>query len=124
MASLALVKWPVDSITTWAPTDSQGSFRRVSFLEYLDDLVSDRDAVLAGGDLVRQIAQDGVVFQQVGQSLGIGQIVDRHEFDIAVIERSSEHVAPDASESVDAYLDCHLASENLMYRSPGKLRDR
>ena len=26
LASLASVKRPVDSITTWAPTDSQGSF--------------------------------------------------------------------------------------------------
>ena len=90
-----------------------GQLSRVSFLEYLDGLVADGDAVFAGGDLVRQIAQDGIVFQQVGQGFGIGKIVDRHEFDVAVIERSSEHVPPDASESVDAYFNCHFSSEKL-----------
>jgi len=65
---------------------------------------------------VRQIAQDGIVFQQVGESSGVGEIVDRYEFDIAVIERSSEHVPPDASESVDAYLNCHFASQNLVWK--------
>ncbi len=91
-----------------------GQLCRISFLEHLDDLVVDRDAVRAGGDLVRQIAQDGIVFQQVSQGFGIGEIVDRNEFDIAVIERSSEHVSPDASESVDAYFNCHFASEKLV----------
>ena len=77
------------------------------------------DAVLAGGDLVRQIAQDGIVFQQMSQSLGVGKIVDRHEFDVAVIERSSKHVSPDASESVDAYFNSHFSSGSLTYDSDG-----
>ncbi len=111
LASLASVKWPVDSTTTCAPTDSQGSFPGSLSLKTLMDLVVDGDAVRAGGDLVRQIAQDGIVFQQMGQGLGVGEIVDRHEFDIAVIERSAKHVSPDASESVDSYFNCHFASE-------------
>ena len=98
-----------------------GQLSGVPLLEHFKRLAADGDAVFAGGDLVRQIAQDGIVFQKVSQSLGIGEIVDRDEFDIAVIERSSEHVPPDASESVDAYLDCHVASENVM--RPGKLPD-
>ena len=40
----------------------------------------------AGRDLVRQIAEDRVVLKKMGQRLRIGQIVDRHEFDVLVVE--------------------------------------
>jgi hypothetical protein len=91
-----------------------GKLARVSLLKNFKDLVADGDAVRAGGDLVWQIAQDGIVFQQVSQGFGVGKVVDRHEFDVAVIERSSKHVSPDASESVDAYFYRHFSSGSLL----------
>src|SRR4029077_6319 len=62
-------------------------------------------------DRVGQITQYRIVFEQMSQRLRIGKVVDRNEFDIAVIERSPEHISPDASESVDSYFNCHVASE-------------
>ena len=50
----------------------------------------------------------------MGQGFGVGEIVNGNEFDIFVIERSAKNVSPDASESVDSYFNCHLASRNLV----------
>jgi hypothetical protein len=57
----------------------------------------------------------------MSQGFWVGKIVDRNEFDIAVLERSSKYVSPDTSESVDSYFDCHLASENLMKTPRGRV---
>jgi hypothetical protein len=59
----------------------------------------------------------------MGQGFGVSEVIDRHEFDIAVMERSSEHVPPDASESVDAYFNCHSSSGTLTLGTDRKLLD-
>ena len=59
-----------------------GKLGGILFGENLDRLAVDGDAVGAGGDLVGQIAENGIVLQQVRQGFGIGEIVDRDEFDI------------------------------------------
>ena len=46
----------------------------------------DADAVWPGGDLVGQIAQDGIVLKKVSQSLGIGEIVNCDEFNVGIVE--------------------------------------
>ena len=50
----------------------------------------------------------------MGQGFGVGEIVNGNKFDVFVIERSAKHVSPDASESVDSYFNCHVASRNLV----------
>ena len=49
----------------------------------------------------------------MGQSFRVRQIVDRDEFQIFVVERRPQHIAPDASESIDANLYCHVSSEGI-----------
>ena len=44
-----------------------------------DFLAFDLDIVGTSIDILLKIAQDGVILQQVGQGLGIGQIVDRNK---------------------------------------------
>ena len=44
------------------------------------------------------------------QRLGIGEVVDRNEFQVLVGERGAENVAADAPEAIDTYFDCHFAS--------------
>ena len=73
-------------------------------------LAVDADGVGGGGDVVRQVAEDGVVLQQMRQCLGVGEVVDRDEFEVLVGERGAQNVAADAAEAVDAYFDCHFAS--------------
>ena len=100
-------------MTICAPTDSQGSFGRIFFLKTLKVLPSDRDAIVRRRDFVGQVAQNRVVLQQVSQRLGIGQVVDGHKFEVGIIERSAQHVAPNAAKAVNAYFNCHFSSEEL-----------
>src|SRR6185437_6801361 len=87
-----------------------GQLGRIFFRKHAEAAAVHANAVGAGADIVAQVAQDGIVLQQVGQGFGIGKVVDRHKFDVSVIEGGAQHVAPDAPESVDPYFDCHIAS--------------
>ncbi len=77
-----------------------------AFGEDLDLLAVDGDEVFAVGDLVLEIAEDGVVLEEVGQGGGGGEVVDGDEFDVGVAEGGAEDVASNAAEAVDAYLYC------------------
>src|SRR5260370_38335830 len=44
------------------------------------------------------------------EGVGIGDVVDGHELNVAVINRSTHDVAPDAAEAVNTYLDGHSSS--------------
>ena len=79
---------------------------RVALGENFDLLAVDGDEVGAVGDLVWQVAEDGVVLEQVGQGGGGGEVVYGYEFDVWVAESAAEDVASDAAEAVDAYLYC------------------
>ena len=70
---------PVDSMTTCTPTDSQSSLAGILFGEHLMFLPSTVMESSDGGDLVGQVAQNGVVLQKMGQRLGAGQVVDGYE---------------------------------------------
>ena len=126
LASLASVKRPVDSITTCAPTDSQGraagSFSLNTLMTFPSTVMLSAPALILFGRLPRI----GIVLQQMRQRLRIGKIVDRHEFQIRVIERGAQNVAADASEAVDANFDCHGFSVlmNAITESSWPLYDR
>ncbi len=81
---------------------------RVTLGEDLNGFAVDGDGVGARGDLVFEVAEDGVELEQVGEGGGRGQIVDRDDFEIRVAEGGAKDVATDASEAVDAYLYRHL----------------
>ncbi len=78
----------------------------VALGEDFDLLAVDGDEVGAVGDLLLEVAEDGVVLEEVGQGGGGGEVVDGDEFDVRVAEGGAEDVASDAAEAVDAYLDC------------------
>ena len=75
--------------------------------EDLDLLAVDGDEVVACGDVVVQVAEDGVVLEQVSQGRRAGQVVDGDKFDFGIAERGAENVAANAAEAVDANLYCH-----------------
>ena len=58
-------------------------------------------------DLVRQIAEDGVVLQKVREGLRVGDVVDGYELNVLVVKRGAHDVATDAAEAVDADLNGH-----------------
>jgi hypothetical protein len=56
---------------------------------------------------MRQVAEDGVVLQQMRQSFRIRQVVDCDELKIRIVKRGAQNVAANASETVDTDFDCH-----------------
>src|SRR5712692_3099449 len=82
----------------------------VLHFENLEALALDGDAVLRMRDLVRKVAENGVVLQQMRQSQRVRDVVDRHELNVPVIQRRAHDVASDAAEAVDAYFDRHFSS--------------
>ncbi len=84
-----------------------GKLSRILDGQHLELVTVHRDARFARLDCGVQVAQHGVVLEQVGQRGGAGQVVDGDEIDIVVAERGPHDVAADAAKSVDANPDCH-----------------
>ncbi len=85
--------------------------------EHLELVAVDRDAVGAAGDRGAQVAEHRVVLQQVRQRLGVGEVVDTHEIDVAVGQGRAHDVAPDSTEPVDAYSDGHVTPPHVVSRA-------
>jgi hypothetical protein len=81
-------------------------FGGVTLGEDLDLFTVHSDEVGSVGDLVFQVAEDGVIFEEMGQGGGGGEVVDGYEFNVWVADSAAEDVASDPAEAVDAYLYC------------------
>src|SRR5947207_381148 len=85
--------------------------RRILLFEYLDDFAVDRNAVRSSGYRVGQIAEYRIVFQQVSESLRIGEIVDGYELDILILKRRAQNIPSNTAKSINPYLYSHVSSE-------------
>src|SRR6202790_4760237 len=83
----------------------------IFFFKNFDDFAVDRNTVGAGGDFVRQVAEDRVVLQQMGKGLRVGEIVYSYKVEVLVGERGAKNVASDAPKSIYTNFYCHDASE-------------
>jgi hypothetical protein len=74
----------------------------------------DEDRLALGLHLGVERAVYGVVLQEMGQGLGVGQVVDRHHFDVRRLQgRAKEHPA-DPSEPVHSDAHCHGRSPSCL----------
>jgi hypothetical protein len=81
---------------------------RVPLGRHLDRLAVDDDRVVGVLDGPGVGAVDGVVLQEVGERLGVDEVVDPHPLDVRVaLVRRTEDVAPDAAEAVDPHAYGH-----------------
>ena len=103
-------KTPVDSTTMSTPSSPQGSgggvFHRADpglAAVHEDGLALDRDFGAQG-------AVHGIVLEQVGQRLGIGEVIDRHDLDVLGRQRGPEKDTTDPPEPVDSHSHCHVRS--------------
>ena len=85
-----------------------GQLGRVALGPDLDLLAVDGDEILAGGDLILDVAQNRVVLEQVSQRCRAGQVVDGDKIDFGVAKRGAQNVAANAAEAVDTNLYCHV----------------
>ena len=81
---------------------------RVALLRQADFFAVDDQVVAFHRDLALEAPVHAVVLEHVSQVVGLEQVVDAHDFDVAeVLHRSAKHHAADAAEAVDANLDRH-----------------
>ena len=94
-----------------------GEVGGVALFEDLDGLAADGDRVVVVRDVVAQRAADGVVLEQVGEGLVVGEVVHRHDFEVRALRESrAKVVASDAAEAVDSDLDSHGISPECVVR--------
>jgi hypothetical protein len=92
--------------------DTQIAPRQVAGLaigQHLELLAVHADDSVAGVYVIRQLAHHRVVLEQVGESLGVGQVVDGDNLDVLVerVDRSPE-VAANSAESVHSDAHSHV----------------
>src|SRR4051812_27699890 len=91
-----------------------GNLGRIGRRENAQLFSVDGDAVVGVPDVVRNRVMNRVVLQQIRQRRGVGEIVDGDEFDTEIaLERGAEHVASDATETIDSNPD-HWSSGNWL----------
>ncbi len=106
-ASSRLVNLPVDSKTTSTPERLPRQLGRVLHRQDLERVAVHADRAVAGRDVGLEVPEHRVVLQQVRERVGVREVVDRDEVDVVVAERRPQDVPADATEAVDADLDCH-----------------
>jgi hypothetical protein len=78
-------------------------------LRQADALAIDDEGIAFDRDLALEAAMDRIVLQHVGQVVGLELIVDGNDFDVAeILHGGAQHIAANAAEAVDTYLDGHL----------------
>ncbi len=86
-----------------------GQIGRIADRGDLDRAATHIDRIAADRHRGRKAAMHAVIAQKVGIGLDRAQIIDGDHLDIgaARFDDGAQHVAPDATETVDGDLDCH-----------------
>ena len=89
-----------------------GKVGGVALGEELDLVAVDGDRVLAGLDRDVEVAEHGVVLEQVRHRLRVAEVVRRHDLEVAaLLELGAQEVPADAAEAVDPHPGLgHLAA--------------
>ncbi len=90
------------------PVDESGVF----LSKYLDAALADHDGVAIHGDGLGVRAEQRVVLRHVGESRGVGEVVDGDEFDLRIIQSGADDVAANAAEAVDTNFNGHVAGDS------------
>ena len=77
-------------------------FRRVFDCEDFDPARPDDDGIAVDFYVFVQSAENGIVLREMGERLRVGEIVDRDELDVRIVQGGANHVASNAAEAVDA----------------------
>src|ERR1700676_439638 len=91
-------------------------FCRIFYLEHFNAFAFDGDGIFGVGDFVREIAEDGIVLEEVREGFSVGDVVDGDELNVLIVDGSAHNIAADAAEAVDAYLDGHAFLRRMCVR--------
>jgi len=83
---------------------------RVFFGKDADFAAVDDDAVVGVGNFAVEDLVDAVILKEVGQGLGVREVVDGHHVDIRMVfDDGAQDEASDASKAVNRYIDHYLS---------------
>ena len=103
------VKRPLHSRTMLTPRSFHGSLAGSRSLSTRMRLPSTTSASFSAVTPCGEAAVHGVVLEQMRQRLGVGDVVDGDELDVALADAGAQDVATDASKAIDPNLDAHGA---------------
>ena len=66
------------------------------------------DALPARPDVMLEVAENGIVFQQMRERGRAGEIVHGDIFNARIAQRRAEQIAANAAKTINANFDCHL----------------
>ncbi len=98
-----------------------GQLGRIALGADADAVAIDHQRIAVDLDRAGEVAVGGVVAGQMGVGLGIAEIVDGDDLDLAIapfLVQRAQHVAPDAAVTVDRCLDGHYLVVLLHVRTP------
>ena len=86
-----------------------GELRCVGFIKDRNRTVADDQRVIRTGDFtpVAELSLARVVFEQVGDHFCIGQIIDRDDLEVILVEHLAEREPADDAETIDRNFQCH-----------------
>src|SRR5439155_21616470 len=88
-----------------------GEVRRTALGQNAKQLLADAQRGTVGAHALTQRAVHRVVFQQMGERVGIGDVIDGDEIEIgARCQARAKDVSTDASKAVDSYANAHHSS--------------
>ena len=81
---------------------------RIALSQSNDALATNGDGLVVVGYLGVEVAQNGVPFEQVGESLIVSKVIDCNDLKIgALLQSGAEEVTADAAEAVDSDASGH-----------------
>src|SRR5699024_3703298 len=90
------------------PEVSPGKVLRVPFGERADLRAVDDEVLLIVGDVVTELAQNGVPLEQVGVCLGVCEVGDGNDLDVRTFSGDcAVEVTADAANAIDSDADGH-----------------
>src|SRR5690625_1871862 len=87
-----------------------GQFGRIGLSGCTERAAAHSDGVIGVGDILCQTTQDGVVLQQMSQSLVVSEVVNAYNLNISTgFQNGPVEVASDTAETVNTNANCHFS---------------
>ena len=103
------VNRPVDSITTSTLSSFHGSLAGSRSAIHAEGVAVEHDLIALGLDLMLERAVYRVMLEQMGERRGVGDVVDRDDLDLFLVQHRPKSHPADSAETVDSDPDRHSA---------------
>ena len=81
--------------------------RRVSLRKNFYRFVAEHDRIAGHLDVLLQVAENGIVFKEMGQRRRVRQVIDGDKLNIGIVNCRAQDIASNTTEAVNSYFNCH-----------------